>query len=706
MKPAASIREALLGKGGRTAFKGALSTGSTLLNLASTDTPGMGFAKGRYYYLVGDSTSGKAQPLDALVLTKKGWVSMASVQLGDRLVDPDGGDAFVTGVFPQGLLEVFLMKLSDGGSVEVSGDHLWVVQRPSERAANKTSVRTTLELKSLLEEPNRATWRHYLPIASPTVFEGAPPLPVDPYVLGCLIGDGCFDRPVRFSCYEQEILEEFRKRLPEDVVLSHRERGDYDVIRVVGESNRVSSLLQAVRDLGLDFKRSHNKFIPVSYLRGSIDDRWLLLQGLMDTDGYVCSANGVSYSTASSQLANDVAELVRSLGGVASISLSKNVRYRYKGELRKGKDSYSVSIRLPNRKEVFRLQRKKDRVTSDGFVNRSIVSIESVGFKECQCISVSSRRHLYVTNDYVVTHNTWLSMTCLAEAAINKDFDDYRFIFDDVEGGAQMDIEYYFGKAVAARMEPPSYKGKTPVYSDTVESFYFHVDDAIKGDRPFIYILDSQDSLVSRASKKKFGEHKKASEEGDEMVGSYGDGKAKYHSENLRHIIAGLKKTGSILIIIGQTRDNMGFGFEKKTRSGGKALRFYATTEIWTSVLGKLKKMVRGRERTVGALCLAEVKKNRFTGKVGKDRAVTIPIYYNLGIDDVGSCVDYLIAEKHWKKTEKIIDADDILFEGSRNQVVAYIEEEGLEDKVRKIVAEVWKTVEQECSPERKRRYS
>jgi hypothetical protein len=303
---------------------------------------------------------------------------------------------------------------------------------------------------------------------------------------------------------------------------------------------------------------------------------------------------------------------------------------------------------------------------------------------------------------------TWTSLTCFAEAVRHPVFKNYRLIFDDVEGGALMDIGYYFGKAVAAKMEAPAYvKGKVPVYSDTVESFYYHIHDILKAGKPFIYVLDSQDSLTSESSSKKFGVQKKASETNEEAAGSFGDGKAKYHSEHLRHILAGLRKTKSILIIIGQTRDNLGMGFDKKTRSGGKALRFYANLEIWTSSGGKILKTVRDKERTIGVKCLAEVRKNRVTGKVGKDRTVQVPIYYGLGIDDVGSCVDYLVSEKHWKRLEdkKVIDAPDLLFQGSRRQLITYIEEEGLEKKIRALTGKVWVMVEEECEPQRKRRY-
>lgn len=307
---------------------------------------------------------------------------------------------------------------------------------------------------------------------------------------------------------------------------------------------------------------------------------------------------------------------------------------------------------------------------------------------------------------------TWTSLSCFAEACRNKAFQHYRLVFDDVENGALMDIEYYFGRDVVQRMEPPALKKGRPSYSDTIESFYYHIFDLLKEGDPFIYVLDSQDSLTSSSSLKKFLKQKGAAEEGEDSAGSFGDGKAKYHSEHLRQVLAGLRKTKSILIIIGQTRDNLGMGFETKTRSGGRALRFYANLEIWTSVAGKIKKVVREKERTIGVKCLAEVKKNRVTGKIGKDRSVTIPIYYDLGIDDIGSCVDFLITEKHWpsvKKEDKVVkgifNAHDVVFEGSRTAIVRHIEEEDLEEKVRMLTAKVWQEIERECRPDRKRRY-
>jgi len=314
--------------------------------------------------------------------------------------------------------------------------------------------------------------------------------------------------------------------------------------------------------------------------------------------------------------------------------------------------------------------------------------------------------YYYIVGDSA-SGKTWISLTCFAEACRNPNFKDYRLIFDDVEGGALMDIERYFGKTVAERMEPPRYRKGEPVCSDTVESFYIHINRLLDEGRPFIYVLDSQDALTSLASIEKFREQQEAIEKGKEVVGFYTDGKAKYHSEHLRQVLSRIRKLGCILIIIGQTRDNLGIGFEPKTRSGGRALRFYAHLEIWTSVASKIKRVVRGKERTVGVRCLAEVKKNRITGKVGKDRSVTIPIYYDLGIDDVGSCVEFLVSENYWKKVEgkRVIQCPEINFEGTLESVISYIEENNLEPKLQELVGKVWNEIEEACSLNRKRRY-
>jgi RecA/RadA recombinase len=299
---------------------------------------------------------------------------------------------------------------------------------------------------------------------------------------------------------------------------------------------------------------------------------------------------------------------------------------------------------------------------------------------------------------------TFLALTCLAEASINPEFKDYRFIFDNGEGGALMNIAKFFGKSVEKHLEPPALdKEGNSEYSQTVEQFYFHLTDILNDKRPFIYILDSMDVLSSELEQDKFEEQKKAHEDGKSVSGSYGDGKAKINSQNLRQILGPLERSKSILIIINQTRDSLGFGFEKKTRSGGHALTFYACMELWSSVVGKIKKTVRGTQRQIGTFCQVRVKKNRISGK---DRTITIPIYWSIGFDDIGACVDYLVEEKAWKSSGKgNITAESLGVEMSREKLIQHIEEKGLEKDVHESVSDVWDEIEEACEIKRKAKY-
>jgi hypothetical protein len=267
-----------------------------------------------------------------------------------------------------------------------------------------------------------------------------------------------------------------------------------------------------------------------------------------------------------------------------------------------------------------------------------------------------------------------------------------------------MNIKKFFGKEVLKRMEAPGYDKEGAVYSETIEDFYYNVDDAIKADRPFIYILDSMDSLTSKDEQKKFDDTKKAHRKGNKVAGSYGDGKAKKNSCNLRKLLTPLKKSKSILIILSQTRANIGFGsqYKPKVNSGGNALEFYACLEIWSSVRKTLKKTVKGKPREIGKVCLLETKKNRVRGW---DRKVYVRIYHSFGFDNTGSCIDYLVDEGHWKSKDGTIKALEFDFVGKESKLIKYIEDEGMEKDLIGIVADVWDEIEEACSVKRKKRY-
>lgn len=325
---------------------------------------------------------------------------------------------------------------------------------------------------------------------------------------------------------------------------------------------------------------------------------------------------------------------------------------------------------------------------------------------------ITKGRYFWMVGDSS-SGKTFLMLTCLAEASINPSFAGYRFIYDNAEDGALMDFEKYFGARMAARVEAPGTDPDTgaPMYSERVEDFYYYIDDALaiatKKKKPFIYLLDSMDALDSRYSNAKFLEAKKAARGGTEAKGDYGDGKAKINSTRIRTVVSRLRESGSILIILSQTRDNIGAGMfeEQQTHAGGHALKFYATVQLWSKVGSKIKKTVRGKDVVVGVHCRVRVKKNRITGR---ENTVEFPIYYDTGIDDIGGMVDFLVDAKCWPKSKTgVIDATAD-FDGlvaRRDDLIQSIEENDLRSDLEDITEAAWKLVQSEMVIERKLKY-
>jgi len=304
---------------------------------------------------------------------------------------------------------------------------------------------------------------------------------------------------------------------------------------------------------------------------------------------------------------------------------------------------------------------------------------------------------------------TFFCLTCMAEAAINPNFSEYDLIFDNAEDGALMKLEQYFGAAMAARLQPPAWsKEGEPLNSRYLEDFYFHLDDRLiqveQGKaKPFIYVLDSLDALDTKYGRRKFNEQKDADRKGTKAKGDYGDGKAKINSQWIRGIRARVQDTGSVLIIISQTRDDMeGQMFSRGKASGGRALKFYATCQIWSSVGAAIKKTVHGDARKIGQIIKLNTVKNRMSGK---DWEVVVPFYFSYGIDDIGSCIDFMVKCSAWPESNGSIKVDELQFKGRRATLIKQIEDNGWEEDVRLAVKAVWKDIEAKCDLKRKPRY-
>ncbi|QRR10336.1 replicative DNA helicase [Burkholderia sp. MS455] len=370
-----------------------------------------GMHGGELIIVAGRPSMGKAQPLDARVRTLAGWKPMGELAVGEALASVDGAPSVVTGIYPQGERQVYRVRFSDGRSAECCDEHLWCVHF---RGWGKPRVLSTGEIRTLLA---RERYRNRLWIDMPSgEFGHREALPVDPWVLGALLGDGAIGgTAVRFSVKAEETLNRMRARVDASLELEHAGQYDWRIKRrpsTAGETRPSANPLKAaLEQLGVWGRTSYDKFIPRSYLDADKDTRLDLLRGLLDTDGWVESWGTVRYSTASAQLANDVRELARSLGAWCQIA-EKATSFTVDGERKTGATAYVCTISHPDPQSLFLFEGKRERLAG-GRMRRKmpvITGIEPTRRTATQCISVSHPSRLYVTDDYVVTHNTAFSM--------------------------------------------------------------------------------------------------------------------------------------------------------------------------------------------------------------------------------------------------------------------------------------------------------
>lgn len=309
----------------------------------------------------------KDQPLTTNVLGPDGWVQIGNLSLGDLIAGRNGEFYPITGIFPKGVSRVLKVTFNDRTSVLCGEGHLWEV------VSNINELPRVLTTTQMLLAPYYEKFA--IPLCEPIQHPEAS-LPLDPYVLGCLLGDGYFGgNSIQLSSQDREIPRKVAERLRGDVI---KESAHPDSINWTISGGRT---LKAIKELGLWKCLSRTKFIPDIYLFGSIAQRWDLLNGLMDTDGSLNghAGNGWRYKSMSLDLIEGVCELVRSLGGTARYSCGAN-------------GCYQATLRL--------------KEWGHSMQRRYISSIEEVDRQETACIELASPDHLYVTENHIVTHNT------------------------------------------------------------------------------------------------------------------------------------------------------------------------------------------------------------------------------------------------------------------------------------------------------------
>nr|WP_041561896.1 PhoH family protein [Nocardiopsis alba] len=363
---------------------------------------------------------GRAQPLRTKVLTPEGFRPIGDLRVGDLVVGSDGRPTPVIGVYPQGEKPIYRFSSQDGASTLCSEDHLWTVRTRDDARRGKPP--RVLTAKEIAESGLRtAHYRKYeLPLLSEPVAFPEREVPMDAYALGLLLGDGCLTGSTTpsFATRDPELAEALDSLLPGvrvrrktdvDYVLN-RESEPGDVITIA------NPVIAIMRDLGLCGATSGTKFVPDEYLYNTAEVRLALLQGLLDSDGGPVTQAGrtcrVQYGTASPRLRDAVTFLTRSLGGVV-YERSRPAEGRSPGlargrEVFHRQDAYVLDLRLPEGVRPFRLRRKQEKydATGGGRPMRFVDAIEPAGSEECVCIQVAAEDSLYVTEDFLLTHNT------------------------------------------------------------------------------------------------------------------------------------------------------------------------------------------------------------------------------------------------------------------------------------------------------------
>lgn len=370
--------------------------------------------------------TGKAEPNDTPIPTPKGWTLMGNIKVGDTVFDRLGKPTKVLGVYPQGVKPVYKIKFSDGRVNYTADEHLWDIYTDSTKKDKRKNNNikpltiTTLELKnkidnSMVGKIDRE--RCYFVQYNKCVEYPKNNLPVHPYVLGALLGDGCLTCDgLLISSNERDVVEKVASYLNVSI---RDKKNNYTWGLRSSESTEGKMCKKYLKETGLNTIAKH-KYIPKEYLESSKEDRLELLKGLMDTDGCVNVKNRFGFSTSSDKLRDGFIELCRSLGYIVSCSVN---------DRRNIGNGISYDIRIQTNDIIFSSKKHLQRYENNnkkyntGIRNNDyirVVSVDYFGESECTCIQVDNKEHLYLTNNFTVTHNTFMGLACGLEQVINK----------------------------------------------------------------------------------------------------------------------------------------------------------------------------------------------------------------------------------------------------------------------------------------------
>lgn len=430
------------------------------LGIPAVDEHTFGIHPGEIAVFSAGPKVGKALVEGTRVLTPTGWRVVEGLAPGDIVMGAQGPTR-VLGVARWSNRPLMRVVTDDGGTVVVDAAHDWTVHPHSH--GGRVQVVDTKTLAAKIVTNRRFA---YLPLPDPVRFDCGAELPLDPYLLGLLLGDGGLtgDTPT-FTSADGELHDALVCLLPEGVEARRRNR--YSVGLVRSAPSGKNPLTEALRLLGVMGCRSQYKRIPDVYMTASIEDRLALLQGLLDTDGGV-DGKGVSFCTTSAVLARQVQDLVWSLGGTA----------RQREKETSALKAHVVRLRV--NAPVFRLSRKLRAYAERGPAvarpaTRRIVEVIPAGVGDTICIEVDAPDSLFITEDFLVTHNSY----GLCWAALNEWRAGRPVALITLENAVDMMVDRI--ACLACNVDASMWqRGTSP--SDDVERVRTWVDEVIKAE--------------------------------------------------------------------------------------------------------------------------------------------------------------------------------------------------------------------------------
>lgn len=562
-------------------------------------------ATGQVSEVAGPPSSGKALDNNTIIPTPKGDTKLSDIKVGDYVFDEKGKPTKVLGVYPKGKLNTLEVVFKDGRKAYVNNEHIWGVYSTHKRSYLERTTQEIIDSGVYTEhetkwgKPDNPTvvkqYNYNIPVADWSMYPEQE-LPLHPYVMGALLGDGCLtERQLTISSDDPFVVNKVSDLLP---YKNHPvKKSDHNFNwtfaldeEIDGIRNNVTMIQTSmVMPDDLAGANSYTKYIPKEYLKNSRENREMLMQGLVDTDGNVNKKwLAVSYSTVSPQLKHDISMLSRSLGYLTNIhvddrthdknSIHKHVCYSivFKGKA----DKLGRIVTLPRKKQIvldnFSVKHNYDQVP--------IVAINDLHEeREMTCLYVDSDSHLFLANDYIVTHNTTFAGSIIKNA-IKMGF---LIVYFDVESTQHSSRLQQLGvdPSKVLTMTPSRLKDGTvrPLSIESIGQKIIDILAEVHTQSPDTPVLFTWDSVAITQS-----DMQADADIDQQLVGQ----QAKALASIGRKIQSNLVMNNGTLLAFNQARDDFQAAnpkYAQQKTTGGKGWEHLLSTRITFQQAGKIK---------------------------------------------------------------------------------------------------------------------